>query len=228
MSKTRSRSPANDARAKRRSLVELTEAASRSAEERLLGMSTSLIASSGKDGPQVEPAAAPASTNGSTAADAMETRTEAAGAVPQPVEAQYSDGTIDTIDMSVEIAKDMQARVLEGLKVSMHTALDYTKNLARPQRQTGEGANAAGIAAGEGDKLDPLGSAAECRAVLLELMKVNAGATLAYVREVGQATTLSEFVELSSSHARKQCELVLKQTEVLKSLAENVAKSRPE
>lgn len=226
MSKTRSRSPANDARAKRRSLVELTEAASRSAEERLLGMSTSLIASSGEDGPRVEQAAAPASIDVSTAADAMETRAEAARAVPQPVE--YSDGTIDTIDLSVEIAKDMQARVLEGLKVSMHTALDYTKNLARTQRQTGEDANAAGIAAGEGDKLDPLGSAAECRAVLLELMKVNAGATLAYVGEVGQAKTLSEFVELSSSHARKQCELVLKQTEVLKSLARNVAKSRPE
>lgn len=226
MSKTRSRSPANDARAKRRSLVELTEAASRSAEERLLGMSTSLIASSGKDGPQVEQAAAPASIDVSTAADAMETRAEAARAVPQPVE--YSDGTIDTIDLSVEIAKDMQALVLEGLKVSMHTALDYTKNLARTQRQTGEDANAAGIAAGEGDKLDPLGSAAECRAVLLELMKVNAGATLAYVGEVGQAKTLSEFVELSSSHARKQCELVLKQTEVLKSLARNVAKSRAE
>lgn len=226
MSKTRSRSPANDARAKRRSLVELTEAASRSAEERLLGMSTSLIASSGKDGPQVEQAAAPASIDVSTAADAMETRAEAARAVPQPVE--YSDGTIDTIDLSVEIAKDMHARVLEGLKVSMHTALDCTKNLARTQRQTGEDANAAGIAAGEGDKLDPLGSAAECRAVLLELMKVNAGATLAYVGEVGQAKTLSEFVELSSSHARKQCELVLKQTEVLKSLARNVAKSRAE
>lgn len=225
MSKTRSRSPANDARAKRRSLVELTEAASRSAEERLLGMSTSLIASSGEDGPQVEQAAAPASIDVSTAVDALETRAEDARAVPQPVEAQYSD---DTIDLSVEIAKDMQARVLEGLKVSMHTALDYTKNLARTQRQTGEDANAAGTAAGEGDKLDPLGSAAECRAVLLELMKVNAGATLAYVGEVGQAKTLSEFVELSSSHARKQCELVLKQTEVLKSLARNVAKSRPE
>lgn len=203
MSKTRSRSPANDARAKRRSLVELTEAASRGAEERLLGMSASLIASSGEHGPQAEQAAGPASI-------------------------QYSDRTIDTVDMSVEIAKDMQARVLEGLKVSMHTALDYTKNLARTQRQTREDANAAGVAAGEDDKLDPLGSAAECRAVLLELMKVNAGATLAYVREVGQAKTLSEFVELSSSHARKQCELVLKQTEVLKSLAENVTKSRPE
>lgn len=203
MSKTRSRSPANDARAKRRSLVELTEAASRSAEERLLGMSTSLIASPGEDGPRTEQAARPASI-------------------------QYSDGTIDTVDMSVEIAKDMQTRVLDGLKVSMHTALDHTKNLARMQRQTGKDANAAGIATSEDDNLDPLGSAAECRAVLLELMKVNAGATLAYVREVGQAKTLSEFVELSSSHARKQCELVLKQTEMLNSLAENVAKSRPE
>lgn len=228
MSKTRSKSPANDARAKRRSLVELTEAASRTIDEGLLGMSTSLIAGSGENGPQVEKAAAPASVNVSTAADAMGTRGAAARAVPQPVEVQSSDGTIDTIDMSVEIAKEMQARVLEGWKVSMHTALDYTRDLARTQRQTGKDANAAGIAAGERDKLDPLGSAAECRAVLLELMKVNAGATLAYVREVGQAKTLSEFVELSSSHARKQCELVLKQTEVLKSLAENVAKSRPQ
>ncbi|MBH5401151.1 phasin family protein [Bradyrhizobium sp. CNPSo 4010] len=219
MSKTRSRSPANDARAKRRSLVELTAAASRSAEKSLLGMSTSVEVSSGQDRPSVEQAAAPASISASAASDAIRAHVE---------RANDSDNAVDTIDMSVEIAKDMQTRVLEGLKLSMHAALDYTKNLTRTQRPTDEDANAAETAAGGGEKLDPRGSAAECRAVVLELMKVNAGATLAYVREVGQAKTLSEFVELSSSHARKQCELVLKQTEVLKLLAQNVAKPRPE
>ncbi|WP_025037483.1 phasin family protein [Bradyrhizobium sp. DOA9] len=219
MSKTRSRSPANDARAKRRSLVELTAAASRSAEESLLGMSTSVEVSSGQDRPRVEQAAAPASTGAAIATDAIRAQVE---------RADHSDNVIDAIDMSVEIAKDMQTRVLEGLKLSMHAAMDYTKNFTRTQRPTGEDANPAETAADGGEKLDPRGSAAECRAVVLELMKVNAGATLTYVREVGQAKTLSEFVELSSSHARKQCELVLKQTEVLKLLAQSGAKPRPE
>ncbi|WP_442868404.1 hypothetical protein [Bradyrhizobium sp. CCBAU 51627] len=48
------------------------------------------------------------------------------------------------------------------------------------------------------------------------------------MREVGQAKTLSEFVELAGSHARKQSELVVKQTEVLTSLARKIAGSHRE
>jgi hypothetical protein len=84
--------------------------------------------------------------------------------------------------------------------------LDYAKDLASPKSDLLEG------------------PAAECHAIVLEMMKVNAGATLLYARELGRARTLSELIELSSSHARKQCELVLQQAELLKSFAHSITK----
>ncbi|MDA9430580.1 hypothetical protein XH88_02045 [Bradyrhizobium sp. CCBAU 51627] len=151
--------------------MELTAAASRSAEERLLGLPVSTVASPGNDGLQAERAAAPASIGVSAVAELVEGRAEAERVVPPPAQFQHFD---NTVDMSVEIAKDMQARLLEDLKIGMHAALDYAKNLARMQRPTDEDASAAGIAAADGDKLDPFGSAAECRAVVLELRSTRA------------------------------------------------------
>src|SRR5258705_12406549 len=57
MSKTRIRRPASDIRPARRSLVELTAAASRALDDGLLGTSASLIAASPDDPPRSEPAA---------------------------------------------------------------------------------------------------------------------------------------------------------------------------
>src|SRR5947209_7750345 len=57
MSKTRIRRPASDIRPARRSLVELTAAASRAIDDGLLVTSASLIAASPDDPPRSEPAA---------------------------------------------------------------------------------------------------------------------------------------------------------------------------
>jgi hypothetical protein len=57
MSKTRIRRPASDIRPARRSLVELTAAASRAIDHGLLVTSASLIAASPDDPPRSEPAA---------------------------------------------------------------------------------------------------------------------------------------------------------------------------
>lgn len=116
----------------------------------------------------------------------------------------------NTSALAVEIAKEMQARALEAMKLGVHAAFEYTKDIARP----------------ESDVLD--GAAAECHAVVLELMKVNAGATLQYTRELSRVRTLSQWIELSSSHARKQCELVRQQAELLKSLTHNARTSGAE
>lgn len=120
--------------------------------------------------------------------------------------AQLQESNRTTTDIAVEIAKDMQACALEAMEAGVHAALDYTKDLASP----------------ESDLLN--GPAAECHAIVLELMKVNAGATLQYTRELSRARTLSELIELSSGHARKQCELVLQQAELLKSFAHSTTK----
>jgi hypothetical protein len=206
MGKPRLRQPADVARARRRSLVDLTAAASRAVDEGLLEMAPNPVAESGDDGPRVEQAAnapaqtaVPATVNGSVA------RPQSAEAASGSAQIQNSNGTTD---IAVATAKDMQARALEAMKVGVHAALDYTKDLASP------------------DLLE--GAAAECHVVVLELMKVNAGATMAYTRELSRARTLSQLVELSSSHARRQCELVLQQAELLKSLTRNVTSSGAE
>jgi hypothetical protein len=50
-------------------------------------------------------------------------------------------------------------------------------------------------------------------------------ATLDYTRQLLGAKTSAEVVELSSSLARKQCELLLEQTRALRSFTRSVTKS---
>lgn len=205
MRKPPSRQPAEVARTRRRSLVELTAAASRTIDEGLLGISPSPVPLARDDGPQVEQTAKPPTQTGVPAAVNGSVAMPPSAQVA-PRSAQFQDSNSTTTDIAVEIAKDMQACALEAMKAGVHAALDYTKDLASP----------------ESDLLK--GPAAECHAIVFELMKVNAGATLQYTRELSRAKTLSELVELSSSHARKQCELVLQQAELLKSFAPGTTK----
>lgn len=209
MGKPRSRQPADIARARRRSLVALAAEVSRAVDEGL-AMPPGSVTVDRQDVPQIAQAA-PASTT-----------------VPRQETARVIAATIEppgstTADLILDMAKDCQARALEGMKAGAHVALDYAKDLAKP-RLAGGAPEVEGVAAAESHLIEAIGTAAECRTVVLELMKVNAGATLEYARELGRATTFADLVELSSTHARKQCELVLKQTELLKSLAQTIAK----
>ncbi|MCP2211796.1 hypothetical protein [Bradyrhizobium diazoefficiens] len=209
MGKPRSRQPADVARAGRRSLVELAAEVSRAVDEGL-AMPPGSVSAVLQDAPQIAQA---------VPAPMIVPVQEAAGVIaarPEP------PGTT-TIDLIVDIAKDCQARALDGMKTGAHAALDYARDLAKP-RLADVVSEANGIAAGEGHLIEAIGTAAECRVVVLELMKVDAGATLEYARELGRARTLAELVELSSTHARQQCELVLKQTELLRSLAQIMTK----
>jgi hypothetical protein len=72
---------------------------------------------------------------------------------------------------------------------------------------------------------DGCGAAAEFGAEALESMNANVITTLEYARDLSGTTTAAQFVELSSTQARKQYELILKQTGALKSLAETITKS---
>ena len=217
MVKPRSRQPADVARARRRSLVELTAEVSRAVDEGL-AMPPGSVTVFPQDAPQITQAApAPMAVPAREAASVVIARPEAR------LEARPELPSTTTTDLIVEMAKDCQARALDGMKAGAHAALDYAKELAKP-RLAGGTSEAGGDTAAESHLIEAIGTAAECRAVVLELMKVNAGATLEYARELGRARTLAELVELSSTHARKQCELVLKQTELLRSLAQNMTK----
>lgn len=217
MSKPRSRPPAEAASAKRRSLVELTTELSRTIDESLLEMPANPVAIPRNDGsPSGQTAKMPAEKTPRMprAQTAVPAASDVSVAMPPPTtEASHStqfQDTSSTTTLAVEVARNMQAHALEAMKVGMHATLDYAKDFASPDSDLREG------------------PAAECHAVALELMKVNAGATLQYARELSRAKTLSEWIELSSAHARKQCELALQQAELLKSLARKVTTSGAE
>jgi len=228
MSKTRIRQSASDIRPARRSLVELTAVASRAIDDGLLVTSASLIAASTDDPPRSEPAAK------------THDRTMVAGQVTAPIpvavpeslnEAAARNGELvdsdSTAEMVVKIAKDYHNRAFENIKLALNAALDHAKDFAET-RVGSEGAlKGHGGAILENNFLTE-GTTAEFRAEALELMKANVITNLEYARELAGTTTAAEFVELSSTQARKQCELILKQAGSLMSLAQTITKSRAE
>jgi hypothetical protein len=129
-----------------------------------------------------------------------------------------------TAEMLVTIAKDCHKRAFEDIKVALDAALDHAKGFAET-RVGSEGAGHGG-AMPQNNFLKVLeGTAAEFRAKALEMMKANAITTVEYARELAGTTTAAEFVELSSTQARKQCELILKQASSLRSLGKTITKS---
>jgi hypothetical protein len=226
MSKRRLRQPASGPRPARRSLVELTAAASRAAHHDLAMKPPGWVAAPLDDTSPVEQAAKTpgrmAAAGQATAAIRIATPEPANAAVSRSGEFQDSDSTTE---VAVKIVKDYQTRVLDNMKVSMNAALDYAKDLANPRMPTDGTSKGRGVANPENNVLTALGAAADYRAEAFELMKANVDATLEYARELAGVRTPAEFVELSSTHARKQCELILKQTGALKSFARTVTKS---
>ena len=225
MSKTQIRRPANDIRPARRSLVELTAAASRAIDDGLLVASTSLIAAPANDSP---PSAQAATTHDRTMVAGQVTAPPPV-AVPESLnEAAARSGKLvdseSTAEMLVTIAKDCHKRAFEDIKVALDAALDHAKGFAET-RVGSEGAGHGG-AMPQNNFLKVLeGTAAEFRAKALEMMKANAITTVEYARELAGTTTAAEFVELSSTQARKQCELILKQASSLRSLGKTITKS---
>jgi hypothetical protein len=223
MSKAQIRRPASDTRSARRSLVELTAAASRAVDDSLFAMSSTLIATS--DDP-------PRSEHAAKVSDRTVVARQATVPIPVPeflnAAVSSSEEHVDpdsTAGMVVKIAKDYQNRAFENIKVGLNAALDHAKDFAET-RVGGEAASRDHGGASLDNFLTLLqGAAAEFRAETLELMKANAITTLEYARELAGTTTAAEFVELSSAQARKQCELILKQAGTLKSLAHRITKS---
>ncbi|WFU43722.1 phasin family protein [Bradyrhizobium sp. CB82] len=204
MDKPQSRMPADGARARRRSLVELTAAMSRSIDESLVEMPKDPVVVSREDGPRGGRTARTVAQK--TIAQKTTVQKTTAMVPACSAQAENCDGTTD---LAAEI-DDVQTRSLEAMRLGVQAGSDSTEKLVRL----------------ENDLLE--GTAAECHAVLLELVKLNAGATLQYTRELSRARTVSELIELSSSHARRQCELVLQQGQWLKSLVQNVTRTGAE
>jgi hypothetical protein len=224
MSNTLPRRPVSDTRPARRSLVELTAAASRAVDDDLLVTPGSVIAASPDDLLRLEQAA--------NAPDPTVAATPIAVVVPESPIAAASHGLVDSdssAEMVVKIAKDYQNRAFENIKGSLNAALDHSMDFVE-KRVESEGASRGHGSAGlESNFLAVFnGASAEFRTEALELIKANMITTLEYARELAGTTTAAEFVELSGRHARKQCELMLKQAGALKSLARAITKSDAE
>lgn len=209
-----SRRPPSDRRPARRSLVELTAEASRAITDGL---------------PVAPPNLAPERPQRREQTEQGEPTT--AARVAEPKAANSARNARDSsAELTVRIAKEFQARALQDFSLSMNAALDYAKGLFETRAPAGEASRdgpkpGAPVAAGF---VTNLGATAQYRAESAELMKANVESTLDYARALASAKTPAEFIALSSEHARKQCEFVVKQTGALKSLARSVTKSSPE
>src|ERR1700758_935405 len=125
MRKLRLKPPANDRRPVRRSLVELTEAASRAADEGVVMMPSSLVMISPDIMPRLEEAAAvPART---VAPRKAAPRVAKAAAEPPPRAAALPQSG-SAAEMLAQIAKDQQARALDNIRLGFAAALDYAKD----------------------------------------------------------------------------------------------------
>jgi hypothetical protein len=119
----------------------------------------------------------------------------------------------------VKIAKDYQNSVLDNIRDSLNAALDQALDFAEMKRGREQESDS-----GRDDKL--LAATAAYRAEAFELMQANVASTWNFAREMAGVKTAADFVELSGAQARKSCELMLKQADVMKSLAEAVTKER--
>src|SRR5215510_585327 len=219
MSQTQKRQRASDTRCARRSLVELTAAASRAVDDGLFVTSTTPIAAPPDDSSQSEQAA----NTSDRAFVARRATTSVPVTLAESLDAAVSpgDGLIDTdstAEMFVKIGKDYQNRIIESVKVNLNAALDHAKDFVEPGHS---GANPDNF-------LTALNGAAAQFAAALELVNANLITTFEYARDLSGTTTAAQFVELSSAQARKQCELILKQANALRSLAETIMKSNAE
>jgi hypothetical protein len=218
MSKTRIGRRASNIRSARRSLVELTAAASRAVDDGLLVTSASLIAAPPDDSSRSEQAA----NTSDRAVVGRRATTSLPVALPESLGGAVSRSelieTDSTAEMFAKITKDYQNRTFESVKVSLNAALDHAKDFVEPRHR----------GASPDNFLTALNGAAAQFGAALELMNANVITTLEYARDLSGTTTAAQFVELSSAQARKQCELILKQASALRSLAETIVKSNAE
>jgi len=242
MGKPRSRQAAH-ARPVRRSLVELTAAALSSAArdgERVT--SPAPIATFFEDVKAGETAAdqltmsitvAPLAT-GHAEASAVIQLPHSADALTSSARAilNYADGTTE---MAVEAVEDHRATVLQNLKVCVSASPDDVKDIASRELPTGpalepatqEASSSHGAVSSE--KTIPAATiaatVADYQAKALGLTEANMSAALEYARQLVNLRSASDFIKLSSTHARIQIELMIKQSSELRSLATNLTPS---
>jgi len=245
MGRPRSRQPAH-ARPVRRSLVELTAAAVSSAArdgERVT--SPAPIATFFEDVKTDETAAENADqlTTSITVAPSATGHAEASAVIqlPHPADAltssarAISNSADGTTEMAVEAVEDHRAPVLQNLKVCVSASPGDVKDIASRELPTGPALEPATQEANSShgavssEKTIPAATiaatVADYQAKAFGLTEANMSAALEYAQQLVNLRSASDFIKLSSTHARIQIELMIKQSNELRSLAMNLMPS---
>jgi hypothetical protein len=126
--------------------------------------------------------------------------------------------------MAVKIAKAYQTETLDDIKAGFNAALDYAAEFSR--RGTPSAAAKDHSPADSGAQMRGA-LAAQYRVEAVELMKANMVTAADFARRLLGARSSAEWVELTSTHARLQCELMLQQAQALRSLARGMTDAGP-
>ena len=124
--------------------------------------------------------------------------------------------------MAVKSARAYQADTLDDIKAGFNAALNCAAEFAR-RGASSDAAKDGTPTDGGDDRRNAV--TAQYQAEAVELMGANVATTVDFARRLLVAKTSAEWVELASTHARLQCELMLQQTRALRSFARAVTKS---
>ncbi len=141
------------------------------------------------------------------------------------------DRTLQQLDevtlAAAELAKDYRARMLENLKVNVNAAPASANRLAGANLPTGVAERTADQPSKPEVGSDPLEgrlpaaapAAEDYRAKAVELINANVNATLDYAQRLGTVKSAAEFIAVSTSHAHRHLELIMKHAAGLTALA---------
>ena len=242
MGKPRSRQPAH-ARPVRRSLVELTAAAVSTAERDGVRVTSPAPIATFFEDVKAGETAAESTDQLTMSITVAPPATEASTVIqlPHPADAltssarAISNSADGTTEMAVEAVEDHRAPVLQNLKVCVSASPDDVKDIASRELPTGPALEPATQEANSShgavssEKTIPAATiaatVADYQAKAFGLTEANMSAALEYAQQLVNLRSASDFIKLSSTHARIQIELMIKQSSELRSLAMNLTPS---
>jgi hypothetical protein len=139
----------------------------------------------------------------------------------------------EAIATAARAAQDYCSSMLKQMKVNINAALNYANGLTKaslsPDFVDGAAAQRREAkATSKGELLTPAKAAQEYRVRAFELITANVNATLEYAQQLASVKSPTEFIELSTNHARKNMELTMKHTAALAELSHSLATTNAE
>jgi hypothetical protein len=134
------------------------------------------------------------------------------------------------ISAASRVADDYRTRVFEYMRINMNAAIDYANNLASVKWPTDIMGLTLGNVKDQGltaPALKEMSSAAKAaedyRSRMFQFMKTNLNTMLEFAERLATVKTPTEFIEVSTNHARKQFDTIAAQTNELRTLAQKLS-----